>query len=274
MLTISKSGGIGQSANMSIKDVLEKLAAVQIDINSMKKDVSAIPAMNERIGLIEQRLNALETVKTDITTLEQNHADLQKTVNNIKGEVENITSVKQEYIDAVEKYRVHMLLNEKLSKRWNIIIEGILQERNEDGTLMWESRLDAVVKVQKFLRDVLKIEDDIIITDAHRMSVKLPRKGRSLPLIFKLSSLVDKGKIYKALHHLKTYNEDAIEKIFVTMEHLPDQMQKERRSLLDKFKQARLDKLKPIWFADRVTGQYCLRIGNVIHKPAKMPDDE
>ena len=69
-------------------------------------------------------------------------------------------------------------------------------------------------------------------------------------------------------------NEDAIEKILITMEHLPEQMEKERRSLLDKFKQARLDKLKPIWFADRVTGQYCLRIGNFIHKPAKLPDDE
>ena len=275
MLTRSRSGEVGCSVNMSMQDVLDKLSKLQLDITSMKDDVSVIPAMNERMGLIEKRLDDLETVKTDVNVLKDNYAILHTTVNNVKHKVEGMTTVKQEYIDAMDKYRVYMLLNEKLNKRWNIILEGVEQDKNEDGSLKWESRPDAVEKVENFLRDILKIKDVITITDAHRMSVKTARQGRPLPLIFKLSSLVDKGKIYKSLKELKSYNENrGNNKVFVTMEHLPEQMQKDRKSLLDKFKDARRNGLKPTWFANRVTGQYCLKVGEVIHTPVHASASE
>ena len=53
------------------------------------------------------------------------------------------------------------------------------------------------------------------------------------------------------------------------MEHLPEKMQADRMSLLSVFKDAKLNipNAKRTWFADRETGDYCLKIGNVIHKP-------
>ena len=162
-----------------------------------------------------------------------------------------------------------------MSKRWNIIIHGMKQAQNNDGTIKWESRQEACEKVQEFMRNVLKMDEEaickIVITDAHRQTVKKPKPGKPLPLIFKLGSLIDKSTIYQQLSNLKTYNQqrEKGEKLFVVMEHLPEKMQADRMSLLSVFKDAKLNipNAKRTWFADRETGDYCLKIGNVIHKP-------
>ena len=95
--------------------------------------------------------------------------------------------------------------------------------------------------------------------------------GRPLPLIFKLGSLIDKKVIYDHLKNLKVYNasREGGKKIFVIMEHLPEKMQKNRDSLLPIFKEAKktIPFLKRQWFADRDSGEFCLKIGDIVHRP-------
>ena len=56
------------------------------------------------------------------------------------------------------------------------------------------------------------------------------------------------------------------------MEHLPEQMQKDRKALWEKYKLARNNDEEPTWFADRETGQYCFKVGDFVHKPDKVSD--
>ena len=113
-----------------------------------------------------------------------------------------------------------------------------------------------------------------MITDAHRQNVKVPKFGRPLPIIFKLGSLIDKKVIYDNLKNLALYNAtlDKGKKVFVVMEHLPEEMQADRKSLLTVHKEAKqtTPNLKRSWFADRDTGEYCLRVGDVVHRPKRV----
>ena len=174
----------------------------------------------------------------------------------------------------MKKLKVQRINQELLSKRWNIIIHGIPQDRNEnDDSIEWESRQDSKKKVQTFFSDALQMSDDdikgIAITDAHRLHVRNPVPNRHLPLIFKLGSLLDKKTIYEHLSNLKGYNEINKRNVFVVMEHLPEPMQDDRKKLISVFKKAKIDTplAKRVWFADRETGRYCLKVGDVIHKP-------
>ena len=145
--------------NMSIKDVLAKLddvktelkqdvntlkEDVKTDINKVKSDVSGIPEMNERMGRMECRLDNLEELKTDVEHLKRGHDDLNNKVSSLQLEMNNVTTIKQEYANAVKKLNIDRLLQEKLSKRWNVIIHGLLENLNSDGTLQWESRTGRV----------------------------------------------------------------------------------------------------------------------------------
>ena len=275
MITRSRSGG--KADNMSLQEVLNRLDQMQIDINTVKTDVSQIPAINERMTSIETRLQSMESMKADVTALQHNYDGLNDKVNRLQTQVTSVTTVEQQYKDALKKLEVQKVLTELLNKRWNIIIHGIDQNLNNDGSNKWESRPDCLTKVQHFLRDVLLIDSDkveeIVITDAHRQSVKNPKPGRPLPLIFKLGSLIDKKVIYDHLSNLSTFNAERNDrqKVWVVMQHLPEEMRNDHKSLLTIFKEAKKNKPneKRVWFADRESAEYCLKVGNTVYKPKR-----
>ena len=265
----------GAVDKMSIKDVLNTLKDVQVDIQQVKADVAKIPAMEQRVSNIEARLTAMEAIKSGVDSNKLNYETLNNTVTALQTKVKSISTVEQQYKDAVKKLEVQKLFHELMSKRWNIIIHGIKQGTNADGTIKWETRQEACDQVQDFMRNALKMDEEAInktvITDAHRQTVRKPKRDKPLPLIFKLGSLIDKSTIYRQLKNLKMYNQgrEQAEKVFVVMEHLPAEMQSDRMSLLPVFKNAKLNdsRIKCTWFADRETGEYCLKVGNVVHKP-------
>ena len=86
------------------------------------------------------------------------------------------------------------ILSDLYSKRQNLIIHGIPEtDPNEDRT-------QSLQKVKIFLKEQLKINQEIIIVDAHRLKVKknndTKRTTRSTtkdnPVIIRLSNLFDK----------------------------------------------------------------------------------
>ena len=278
MFTRSKSAA--EKISMENNDdnvVINILNELKLDMQTVKASVAAIPAINANIGRIEKRLDEMELVKRDVEILKDDNKMLTDRVKCLESSVNSISTVEDQYKKAVKKLQVQKSIQELLSKRWNIVAHGVLQDKNNDGSVKWESRHDSCDKVREFLREALLMDNDVVnnlvISDAHRLHVKIPKRGRDLPLIFKLGSLIDKKLIYDKLSNLRAYNEKRVAegqgKVFVVMEHLPDEMQEDRKSLLPVFKKAKTEEpnSKRVWFADRETGRYCLRVGNIIHTP-------
>ena len=90
-------------------------------------------------------------------------------------------------------------------------------------------------------------------------------------MIFKVGDAKLRCDIAKNLNKLSLYNKDRENKVWVELNHLPAAFKSDRRELEDKFLQARKDKLKPRWFVDNDEGLYCLQIGNIVHKPTRLP---
>ena len=122
--------------------------------------------------------------------------------------------------------------------------------------------------MENLLYDILKIEGNIMISDAHRLP-KSNTSKRHRPLIFKLSRILDKRKIAESLPKLKIYNKDQFygNRIFIDLDHLPSKWKQDRYSLKKEFKTAWEAKLKPTFKPDRKTGEYCLHVGNRIIRP-------
>ncbi len=74
--------------------------------------------------------------------------------------------------------------------------------------------------------------------------------------------------IYDHLANLSDYNKRNKSNVFIVMEHLPQEMQNDRKELMAIFKKTKLEEpfSKRVWFTDRDTGRYCLKVGNVVNK--------
>ena len=106
--------------------------------------------------------------------------------------------------------------------------------------------MESFQQVKNFLKEQLKINQDILIVDAHRLksnktndariATRSTTKGK--PLIIKLSNIFDKDLILKSLKNLKPGDSAIKQKIYVN-QHLPAAMFKQKAILYDKFKQAR-----------------------------------
>ena len=153
------------------------------------------------------------------------------------------------------------MLADLYSKRLNLIVHGI------PGSTAWETREKSLEIVKSFLKNDLKIEDDINIIDAHRLKTSSSTDNRILrssipkhkPLIFKLANHFDKDKIWTNVKNLKTSSPMTKQSIYVT-NHLPAVMIKQKSSLYEKFKEARSLKKKVNWKIDFTSGDYCLYI--------------
>jgi len=211
------------------EEILQKIVDIKADLTTVKTDVSKITQLDERISRIETSLKDIETVKADVASNKQTCETLKTDFEGLRKKVDAMTTVRDEYKKEIKRLAVQKSIHELLSKRWNIIIHGIPHDTNADGTTKWESRHDACLKVKQFFSTVLKMNDD------------------------QINSIV------------------ITDALFVVMEHLPEQMQNDRKSLLSVLKDAKTQDstVKCVWFADRVSGEYCLKIGNVIHKPTR-----
>ena len=153
-------------------------------------------------------------------------------------------------------------MKESESKRLNILIHGLA----EDESTVWEICETTRQIFQKFLREGLQIEpEEISIANIHRLpqrSVLRSGQRKCRPIIVKLTTAIDKAKIFRLSKNLKSYNaaanlqnlfdsnenEESVAKRYVYVtDHLPDAFLMQKRSFMPEFKAARQAKQKTYW---------------------------
>ena len=240
----------------TLADVMAKLNAINTTIegNSTKLELT-----NKTLDELQQ---AHTTLASQVNTIDKRVTELEETKLQMK-------KMEQDFKSAILKAEVSSLSHELNSKRFNIIVDGIPKAD------LFETPEASEVVVRDFLKNTLRIpnSDNIGISDAHRLSVSNSYQGIRPPaLIFKLIRLLDKKLISDNLRNLKAHNA-ALPKgkrIFVTLNHLPPQLESDRKSLNSTFQTARKAKRKPRFRFNRQTGEYCLLIDNEVHRPIRV----
>ena len=156
------------------------------------------------------------------------------------------------------------LQNESYSKRQNILIHGI-----EDEKSVWENRDITIQKLKTFMKNGSEMDfDKVPIADFHRLPQQplfVLGKRITRPIIVKLAYMEDNTAIYKAAKNVKKYNRTRCEMkqsssyVYIT-DQLPRAFQEQRKKLLPSFNKARTDKQKTKWQIEN--GEYCLYIDN------------
>ena len=172
------------------------------------KEISDIKYQNTKIeAKLDSSIHRLEQKLENLTQYVNQQLEFAKQKTSL---VEIKLQTETEKFKTFEKkYVKDQILSDLHSKRNNLIIYG-LPERDQNE---WRDKSRQLVK--NFLKDQLKIDQDIAVVDAHRLRPRETNDGKpikSRPLLFKLS-----------------YDKDLI------MSNL----------LYEKFKQARRDKNEP-----------------------------
>lgn len=229
--------------------------------------------------LLDTKLNALKEDISKDMEVHKNEINASILAQNqaIKTVEDSVSKVQKEVQDNETASRARSLMLEFERKRFNILIGGI-----EDPQI-FEKRSQCEALARDFLTNILGVEraTNIRINDCHRLpqrpvvDTERPRtRNAGTPkrriMIVKLASLIDKASIFGCLKDLRDINQSREKgtKYFVS-DHLPKSMKEDKDSLMEEFRQAKVDKLSPYFKADVDTGDYCLHIGKRVVKPVK-----
>ena len=167
-------------------------------------------------------------------------------------------------------------MKESYSKRLNILIHGLPE--NEESP--WEKRETTLEIYKTFLKNGLQIQDrsEIRIADIRlpQRPVYRNKKRKCRPIVVKLTSAMDKSKIFRLTKHLKEYNDSNCEAssssgsqstertVYIT-DHLPRIFYLQKQQLMKDFKAARKADLKTMWKVE--DGSYNLYVDGVKVNP-------
>ena len=226
--------------------------------------------LEHKLDQILQKLDALEkkvdSFNSRIFKLENKTAALERNLTAKEETIDILDEKMNKFEKFMLEYEKTAIMQESYNKRLNVLIHGI----KEDEGNAWEKREATVQKFKSFLNDGLNINpDDIELVDIHRLpQYPLKKNGKTMhrPIIVKLINTQDKNRIFNSAKNLKTYNEmrrsydEYFPYVYVT-EHLPAKFQKQRKLLLNEFKEAKRNKQSAYWRA--VDGNYCLFVEGV-----------
>lgn len=206
------------------------------------------------------------TVVKDIKELKDDFASLRYELSQMGDRVGTLELTEKKNVkktdSALKKHQIQSLVNEYNSKEYNIIIYNI------PGIGKTEKRLTSYKKVVDTLQNVLQLQDadSINIRNCHRLP---GTHGKRLPLIFKVSTMFEKDKIWDHIQNIKTYNDtrEDDDKVFIDMVHLPKKLKADKLSLYDDYKTARDDGKRPKWRFDKKSGEYCYVIDKTYFRP-------
>ena len=100
------------------------------------------------------------------------------------------------------------VVRESYDKRFNVLIHWL----PEDPQNVWETPLQTLANIHKFMKEALLITDPTMITlaDYHCLSQRSIYKEKlrvDRPIIIKLTNAAAKRRIFANLKYLKTFNE-------------------------------------------------------------------
>ena len=268
----SKSGSVTLQEDSGIMNNTEKAYAMDIEPNDddvLHTTNNANPTNADIMTLLRSmnsKLKKLDTIEADITGLKKDIASVNSEISDIDDRVktleDNENSAIHRYNEALKRHQISALNNEYNSKEYNVIIY------NRPGVGKKETPVASLAIVYDILRNVLQIDDPdfINIANAHRLPGKNEKR---LPLIFKLTTMFDKKKIWNNIKNLNAFNngKDDKEKIFIQMNHLPKKLMDDRKSLLEDYKEPKVTGKRPKWRFIKSTGEYCYIIGKDIYRP-------
>ena len=215
---------------------------------------------------VKDKLSILDTLKEDLTQVKSDISNINTTITGIDNRVTSLekaeNSNRDEFNNVLKEHEIKALVSEYNSKEFNVIIYNLpLIGKSETLKASRKKSLEVLEKV-------LQIYDanDFIIRNAHR----LPGKAGKCPsLIFKISTMFEKQKIWDKIKLLNNYNnsKEDNEKIFIDMIHLPKKLKDDKNDLLEDFKAAKKAGKKPRWRFMKKTREYCYAIGNTTFIP-------
>ena len=172
--------------NFSI--ISDKLSNFGVNFETFQKET------NEKFIKVEEKLEE----KASINTCDQ----LSKRLDDMESKLNFL----------YDRANRDSVMKESYSKRLNILIHGLPE--NEESP--WEKRKTTLEIFKTFLKNGLQIQDpsEIRIADIHRLPqrpVYRNKKRKCRPIIVKLTSAMDKSKVFRLTKHLKEYNDSNYE---------------------------------------------------------------
>ena len=225
-----------------------------LDMNAMMEQLKKLDKLDEiakTLAVIDQKVTNIDTrqLKT-----EEKVENIEKSVRELEVKVSASTKNEKRMMLAIRQAEIHRIKSEENGRKYNILINNYAQ------TDMDEDRKKTVEIVKEVLANVLKIRGgrNIVIKNAHR----IPASKGVKPIIFKVNTMCDKQLIWDHLSNLKTYNESQPDnsKIYIDMNNLPAKLNRDKKTLREKYKQLRADQKSPKWFYDKSKGECCIKV--------------
>ena len=203
----------------SLNVKLDLLLKNQAEFKDSLAELNSLPA----------RVTSLENFQEEQTTVNTSNDDRSKETD------KRLNALERKFMEMKDQNEKEKLLKELYDKRLNLL------HGKEDKA--WESRKESKEHVLDFFQNALKLENasEITIVDVHRLPAnKINARRGSVPgkrpIIFKLATIEDRGKIMKAMGNLKAYNASRPESQKVSLSrHLPRILQKQRKALIPEY---------------------------------------
>ena len=220
-------------------DIAKKLDYI---INSLNTVEQKLEHLKTQFTCFEKRIIANET---RLDKLEKNQVESQKLITDLQKQTDEL---KRENEQVKRRAKHQKLSSELYSKRFNYLIYGI-------DEIVWETREQTKKLFRKILNKASKIPDPNAITlaDIHRLPqhpiYNIERKGITRPIIIKLVNIFDKYQFTQNLKNLKADNAKRKAKrptafyVYAT-EHLPKELQKQKKALMPLFQKGKRNKQK------------------------------
>jgi hypothetical protein len=197
-----------------------------------------MPAQSEEliIEFLNYVKNDLEQLKKSMNFVTEENADLRKKVEQMEKKQRLSEGIISRLMVQVQQQQETIIDLQCRSMRENVIINGIEEAPEEK----WHQTKD---KVRDFIKDELKIEQELPIDRAHRMG----HGPRPRPVVVKFITSEAKTVIFQNVKNLAGKHN------FSVSEQFPPEVQQRRKELWPMYKEAKRNKVKDVkWNVDKL----------------------
>lgn len=235
-----------------------------------KATADQILAKLAKLDQLDDISRKLDTIDCKVTTLdarqlktEQKVDAVASNVNELQNQVNVLTHENKRMMKAIRAAEIQSIRAEENNRQYNVVINNIPQDDID------EDRKVTLQKVRYVLGDVLKIrgaKTGMVIKNAHRIAASHGIK----PIIFKVNTMCDKQLIWDHIDNLKTYNDEQETdrtKIYIDLKNYPAKLNRDKKSLRDKFNELKNAGKKPKWNYNKKTGICYIKAGGKTFNP-------
>lgn len=276
----------------SVEELGDKIDSLSVNVaelsnlgDSIKQILMSQKMQNEKLDgiftTVKTNEASIKDVKNDLNSFkvetEARLVDLEAKVNvNIEHD-NRISTLERELHKLRNQTKIDKLKADFHSKKYNLIFHGIpeVTSTNQNGLSVWETPIETTDAIRTFLAEVLLVDQQKRwnFVNCHRLGMP-SEPGKSRGIIVRFSDMRNKDTVMSNLRRLKDYNKDVTRANVFVQTHLPDRMQKQRKLLIPKFKEARALKKKTRWAVTKDTADYVLYINKEKNDSGYITSDD